>query len=56
MRTLESCRRSGWDDAKMLEEFPSLTPADLAHAWAYVAANGDEIAAEMAREDVENLS
>ena len=51
VRTLESCRRSGWDDAKMLEAFPSLTPADLAHAWTYVAANGDEIAAEMAEDE-----
>lgn len=47
VRTLERSRRSGWDDQKMLEEFPSLTLADLAHAWAYVAANGDEIAAEI---------
>jgi uncharacterized protein (DUF433 family) len=52
VRTLESCRRSGWDEPKMLEAFPSLTPADLTHAWAYVAANGEEIEAEMA-EDVE---
>jgi uncharacterized protein (DUF433 family) len=47
VRALERCRRSGWDDQKMLEAFPSLTSADLAHAWAYVAAHSDEIAAEI---------
>lgn len=41
--TLESYRRLGWDDARILANFPTLRPADLLLAWAYVEANRDEI-------------
>ena len=40
---IEGYRRLGWNDAKILANYPSLRAADLAHAWAYVAAHGDEI-------------
>ncbi len=36
-------RRLGMSDAKILEAFPHLTAADLVNAWAYAAANPDEI-------------
>ncbi len=40
---IEGYRRLGWNDAKILASYPSLQAADLAHAWAYSAAHGDEI-------------
>ncbi len=40
---LEGYRRVGWSDEQILENFPTLRPDDLAHAWAYVAANSREI-------------
>ena len=40
---LEGYRRIDWSDAKILENYPGLTAIDLAFAWAYVAANRDEI-------------
>ena len=40
---LEGYRRAGWGDAQILENFPTLRPEDLTHAWAYVAANKKEI-------------
>jgi uncharacterized protein (DUF433 family) len=36
-------RRLGMSDAKILEAYPTLTPADLEAAWAYAAANAEEI-------------
>lgn len=45
--TLEGYRRLGWNDAKILANYPSLQAADLARAWAYVAAHEEEIAEAM---------
>ena len=36
-------RRLGAPDAEILQAYPSLTQADLEAAWAYAAANPDEI-------------
>jgi uncharacterized protein (DUF433 family) len=41
--TLEGYRRLGWSEQEILENFPTLRPADLIQAWAYVAANPEEI-------------
>lgn len=40
---LESYRRLGWSEARILENFPTLRAADLVNAWAYRDAHGDEI-------------
>lgn len=40
---LEGYRRLGWTEAEILANFPTLGAADLVQAWAYVAANSDEI-------------
>jgi uncharacterized protein (DUF433 family) len=40
---LESYRRAGWSDARILENYPTLHAADLVNAWAYVEANQEEI-------------
>ena len=40
---LEAYRQGGWSDARLLENYPSLTAADLANAWAYVEANQEEV-------------
>jgi uncharacterized protein (DUF433 family) len=44
---LESHRRLGWTEAKILESYPTLRAADLVHAWAYVAARQQEIDEEI---------
>jgi uncharacterized protein (DUF433 family) len=36
-------RRLGMSDAKILEAYPTLTPADLHAAWDYASANAEEI-------------
>ena len=36
-------RKSGWSDAKLLENFPVLTQADLDAAWEYYSLHPDEI-------------
>jgi uncharacterized protein (DUF433 family) len=36
-------RQLGRTDEQLLRDFPSLTPEDLAAAWAYAAAHRDEI-------------
>lgn len=41
--TLEAYRRLGWDDARILANFPTLRPSDLVYAWLYVDANRAEI-------------
>ena len=41
--TLESYRRQGWLEARILSNFPSLRSADLVNAWAYAEANKTEI-------------
>lgn len=40
---LEHARRQGATDVDLLRAYPSLRAEDLAHAWAYVRAHGDEI-------------
>jgi uncharacterized protein (DUF433 family) len=40
---LESYRRLGWDDVRILTNFPTLRHADLVYAWLYVEANQAEI-------------
>jgi uncharacterized protein (DUF433 family) len=40
---LANCRRLGMSEGAILRAYPSLRPADLEAAWAYVAANGEEI-------------
>jgi uncharacterized protein (DUF433 family) len=40
---LEEYRRLGASDADLLADYPSLTPEDLANAWAYVRAHPEEI-------------
>jgi len=40
---LVNYRRLGGADADLLRDYPSLTAADLAAAWAYYAANAQEI-------------
>ena len=45
--TLEGYRRLGWRESRILDNFPTLRAADLANAWAYVAAHQDEIDEEL---------
>jgi uncharacterized protein (DUF433 family) len=33
----------GLSEAKLLENYPTLTATDLVHAWNYASANSDEI-------------
>jgi uncharacterized protein (DUF433 family) len=40
---LDNCRRLGMPDAQISSTYPSLTPPNLEAAWAYVAANREEI-------------
>jgi uncharacterized protein (DUF433 family) len=40
---LESYRRLGWSEAKILANYPVLRAADLVHAWAYVDRHRQEI-------------
>ena len=39
----EEWRRPGWSDQRILDEYPQLTPEDLAAAWAYVEQQQGEI-------------
>jgi uncharacterized protein (DUF433 family) len=39
---LESFRRLGMNESRLLDNYATLTPTDLANAWAYVAAFPDE--------------
>ncbi len=41
--TLETYRRLGWDDERLLANFPTLRSADLTYAWLYVSGNQHEI-------------
>jgi uncharacterized protein (DUF433 family) len=43
--TLAAYRRLGWDDARILANFPTLRASDLVYAWLYVEANQAEIEA-----------
>jgi uncharacterized protein (DUF433 family) len=49
---LESCRRLGWAEAKILASYPTLRAADLVHAWAYVGARRQEIDEEIRQNEV----
>jgi uncharacterized protein (DUF433 family) len=40
---LESYRRQGWAESKILASYPSLRAADLVHAWSYADAHRAEI-------------
>ena len=40
---LENYRRLGWNEATILENYPSLRTADLVNAWAYAEAHPNEI-------------
>lgn len=40
---LESYRKLGWTEARILENYPTLRAADLVNAWAYAASHGEEI-------------
>lgn len=42
---LESYRRQGWTEARILANYPTLRAADLVQAWAYVAAHEEAISA-----------
>ena len=41
--TLESYRRLGLTEARILDAYPTLRAADLVNAWTYVAGHPDEI-------------
>ncbi|WP_333222545.1 DUF433 domain-containing protein [Microcoleus sp. Pol12A5] len=40
---LESFRRLGINESRLLDNYPTLTATDLANAWAYAAAFSNEI-------------
>lgn len=40
---LENYRRLGWNEAQLLDNYPTLRAADLVNAWAYVDAHLEEI-------------
>jgi uncharacterized protein (DUF433 family) len=40
---LEQWRRLGWNNEKIIENYPQISLADLENAWAYAAANKQEI-------------
>lgn len=40
---LESYRRLGWSEARLLANYPTLRAEDLVHAWAYADAHRREI-------------
>jgi uncharacterized protein (DUF433 family) len=41
--TLESYRRLGWSEGRILDNYPTLRAADLVNAWAYADAHRQEI-------------
>ena len=45
--SLVQYRRLGASDADLLQWYPSLTPDDLAHAWAYYQTHQEEIEREI---------
>ncbi|KPV54550.1 hypothetical protein SE17_03060 [Kouleothrix aurantiaca] len=49
--TLESYRRLGWNDERILTNFPTLREADLLYAWLYVDANRQEIEAALREQE-----
>jgi uncharacterized protein (DUF433 family) len=49
--SLESYRRLGWTDARILSNFPSLRAVDLAQAWAYVDGHRAEMDEEIRKNE-----
>jgi uncharacterized protein (DUF433 family) len=50
---LVSYRQMGLTEAKILENYPTLTATDLVNAWSYANANSDEIDRAIDRQDEE---
>jgi uncharacterized protein (DUF433 family) len=48
---LVSLRHQGASEAYLLEDYPTLTAADLVNAWLYAEAYPKEIAAAIARQE-----
>jgi uncharacterized protein (DUF433 family) len=48
---LESYRRLGWSEARILENFPTLSAADLVNAWAYRDSHREEIEQAIREQD-----
>jgi uncharacterized protein (DUF433 family) len=48
---LESYRRMGWSEARILENYPTLPAPDLVNAWEYVEANREEVARAIQEEE-----
>jgi len=49
--SLVNYRHLGANDGRILQDFPHLTAADLANAWAYTDAHPEEIEAAIARNE-----
>ena len=49
--SLVNYRRLGATDVRILQDFPHLSAADLANAWAYAEAHPEEIEAAIARNE-----
>jgi uncharacterized protein (DUF433 family) len=49
--TLEAYRRLGWDDSRILTNFPTLRQTDLLYAWLYVESNHQEIDQALREQD-----
>ncbi len=49
--SLVNYRHLGANDVRILQDFPHLSAADLANAWAYADANSEEIEAAIARNE-----
>jgi uncharacterized protein (DUF433 family) len=50
---LVSYSRLGLSEAKLLDNYPTLTANDLVNAWSYASANPDEIERAIDRQDEE---
>jgi uncharacterized protein (DUF433 family) len=48
---LENYRRLGWNEATILENYPSLRAADLVNAWGYIDAHKEEIDAAIRKNE-----
>ena len=51
---LQQARTQGVSEADLLHNYPGLTAEDLVNAWAYVAANSEEIANQIADNERED--
>lgn len=43
----ERARRNGWSDLDLLENYPSITQADLENVWAFVEGHREQIEREI---------